>query len=163
VIFWPVVQQALVALLPTLDGYDDVLVYDGPALSDTASPMWVTVGWSSLGPLGGSRGSGAGDSGSFDGDTDEPVDRMWAERGSVACEFVVWSGDEQALTTHRASAFALVNTLQHSIRLDPTLGVLPPGCATSLSAEVVSAQDSSGAAQRLIVSVNYFVRAGEEP
>ena len=157
--YWPVVQQRLVALLPTLTGYADVVIYDGPPLSEAGAKKWVSVGWSSLGPLGGARGNGAGDSGSYE-DVDETVDALWAERGNVACEFVVWSGDETALPAHRTACFDLVYQLQRKIRADQSLGI---GLTTSnLSAEVVSAQDSSGAAQRLVVSVNYFVRLGEE-
>lgn len=162
-IWWPVVKQAVFDLLPTLPGFAGVQVYYGQPLTDKGGPKWVSVGWSSLGPLGGTRGVGGGDLGSFDGDTDETVDRLWAERGSVACEFVVWSGDEEAASTVETDAFALVNTFQRSVRLDPTLGgALPRASRTSLSAEVMSAQDKSGATQRLIVSVNYFIRAGED-
>lgn len=163
-IYWPVVKQALLDLLPTLDGFDEVIIHNGQPMTDKGADRWISVGWSSFGPLGGGRTGGIGDRGSFDNDTDETVDRLWAERGSVACELVVWTGDEEAAASIESDAFTLVGTLQRSIRLDQSLGgALPPLSLTSLSAEVMSAQDQSGATQRLIVSVNYFVRAGEQP
>lgn len=144
-IWWPVVQQRLVELLPSLLG-DDVLVYDGPPLSDRGANNYVTVGWSE-----------SGDSGSFT-PTDEPVTAMRAETGVVVCEFVVWGGDE-TLPAYRTTAFEYVDALEQSLRDDERIGVLPPSSTTSLAADVVSAQDSTGATQRLVVSVNYFVRS----
>lgn len=145
-IWWPVVQQRLVALLPTLDGWADVVVYDGPPVSETGAQTYVTVGWTSTGESGGWEAP------------DETTDTMRAELGTVACELIVWGGDE-ALPTYRATAFALVDALDVAIRTDETLGVLPVSSTTSLSAEVVSAQDASGATQRLVISVNYFTRS----
>lgn len=147
-IYWPVVQQRLVALLPTLTGFTDVVVHDGPPLSEQGAESYVTVGWS--------EDSG---SGSFV-PTDEAITGMRAETGTVLCEFVIWGGDED-LPGYRATAFDLVDALEESIRTEggQRLAVLPASSTTSLSADVVSAQDSSGATQRLLVSVNYFVRS----
>ncbi len=157
-IWWPVVQQRLVALLPTLSGFTGVVVHDGEPRVDVDAKKSVSVGWSSMGPLGGSRGSGLGDSGNFSF-TPDGVDGMRGENGTVMCEFIVWDGDESAGATCRQQAFDLVNALDVSIRTDQRLGVLPESSTSDLSAEVVTAQDQSGATQRLVVSVSYFVRS----
>lgn len=157
-IYWPVVQQRLVALLPTLPGWTGVVVHDGqPRLNRNAKES-ISVGWSTFGPQGGTRGSGLGDSGSWS-NTEETVQTMRAENGSVLCELVVWGGDEQSSTTYRQRAFDLVDELDQAIRDDETLGVLPRSSTTSLGAEVISGQDKTGASTRLIVSVDYFVRS----
>lgn len=156
--YWPVVQQRLVNLLPTLPGWTGVVVHDGQPRRDRNAKESISVGWSTYGPQGGTRGSGLGDSGSFSA-TEETVTSMWAENGSVLCELVVWGGDESAASTYRARAFDLLDALEESIRTDERLGVLPPSSTTSLGAEVISGQDKSGATTRLIVSVDYFVRS----
>lgn len=144
--WWPQVQQRLVELLPTLTGWDDVVVHDGPGLSEVGAKQWVTVGHVRDGD-GGSYTLGDG-----------PVTTWREETGSVRGELVVWSGDT-VIATERATAFALLDELDDAIRADQRLDVLPAGSTSELEVTVVSSQDTTGAAQRLIWSVNYLVRS----
>jgi hypothetical protein len=157
-IWWPVVKQRLVVLLPTLEDWEGVVVYNGAAKEDRGVKQWITVGWSQYGPQGGSRGSGFGDSGSWS-NVEETISDARSEAGTVLCELVVWGGDESLAATYEARAFALVNSLDAAIRADETLGVLPYTSTTDLGAEVITAQDKAGAQQRLILSVNYTARS----
>jgi len=156
--YWPVVKQRLVVLLPTLSGWTGVVVHNGKPRENIGAHEWISVGWSTFGPQGGSRGSGLGDSGSWS-HTDEAVTGMRAETGDVLCELVVWGGDESKAPDYEQRAFDLVNALDTSIRADERLGVLPNSSTTSLGAEVISGQDKSGATTRLILTVSYFVRS----
>ena len=162
-IWWPVVKQTLVTLLPTLPEFNGVTIHNGAPRTERGSKEWISVGWSQFGPQGGSRGSGFGDSGSWS-NVEETESNARGEAGTVLCELVIWGGDESLVATYEERAFDLVNALDTRFRVDEEngarpLGVLPIGSTTDLAAEVITAQDKSGAQQRLVLSVNYFVRS----
>lgn len=143
---WPQVQSQLVALLPTLPALAGVPVYDGPPLADEAPKDFVVVGAGNGTDVGGGYVQSPG-----------PVDGMTEETGVVLCEFVSWSGDE-VLSAVRSRVFGFVNALEASLLADQTLGLFAQGATTTLSAEVLPQQNTSGAEQRLVVSVHYFAR-----
>lgn len=142
---WPLVVAALVDLLPTLPGWDDVEVYDGPPVTEDAPTAWVTVGFVD-----------DEDAGSYNEELSPLGNVFTIESGEVRCSLNVVSG-EVSLATVRASAFALVDELRESMREDPTLGVLPAGSTTGLEVRVASAQNSQGSGQRLDLNVTYSV------
>ena len=155
-IYWPVLRRRLVELLPTLPAFDGVQGYDGRPRQNVGVREWVSVGWSTFGPDGGTRGNGLGDSGSFS-PGEETVTGMESENGTVMCEIGVWGGDKNV--DYEARAFELVDAIDAAIRADKTLGVLPESSTTSVGAEVVAGWDSNGKSTRLILSVDYFVRS----
>lgn len=150
-IYWPVVQQRLVALLPTLTGFTGVKIHDAVVLEDADAKSFVIVGGTTP------EDGGRVEAGAWQFETITHSNAR-AERGTVVCEFAVWGGDE-TLPAYRATAFDLVDELDAAIRADQTLGVLPVPSTTDLSADVVSVQDSNQAEQRLIVSVSYYVQS----
>lgn len=157
-LYWPVLKQRLVQLCPTLPGWDGVVVHNGMPRQDKNAKESFSIGWSSLGPEGGTRGSGQGDSGSFD-EVEEPITNSRAYTGDITCELVVWGGDESLAATYEQRAFDLLGALEQAIRDDETLGVLPPTSTTGLGAEVISGQGKTGATTRLIVTIHFFVRS----
>lgn len=142
---WPGVKVRLVELLPTLPGFEDVFVLDGPFVSGEDPPRWVTVGW---------QDSTEDDSaGSYQQTQTGPGGYLSEETGTVLMEFAAVTGDPEM-----PSAFGLVDALQDSVQADQTLGLLTPGSTVTLVVEVVQEQNASGAAQRLLVGLNYFTR-----
>ena len=147
---WPLLQNRLVAVLPTLSGYTGVKVFDGPPVVDDAPLSYVTVGHIDDGTgLDGSAGSYQTVPGQLDGLVDES--------GSLDLEFVVWTGDVD-LPTVRTACYALVDTLEAFIRADQTLGLFLPGATTHMTVNVIPQQAPSGSEQRLIVTVTYTAR-----
>lgn len=140
---WPAVAQRLVTLLPTLPGYTNVAVYDGPPVTEDAPLQYVTVGWVDGEVAGTYSQDRSGDG------------VLVEESGQVHSTFVAQSGDTD-LPSVRSSAFALVDALADSIAADQTLGVLPYGSTSSVTASVVPVQNSAGAAVSLIVTLTYF-------
>lgn len=145
--WWPVVHGRLLELIPTLDAFTEATVlYDGPPANEKGAKQWAAVGSSSV----------DNSAGSYD-QPDSPVDGMRDETGTVLCEFVEWSGDDD-LPTQRAFVFALADDLEAAIRADQTLNVLPSTATCALSATVVPAR-AAGTTQRLIVNVSYTARS----
>lgn len=141
---WPVVHARLVALLPSLPGWSGVKVFDGPSVSGGAPTSFVTVGFAELEESAGTFSTERAGNGF-----------QVIETGSVRCELVSYSG-ATGLAPVRAKAFALLDALEQEIRRDQTLGVLPPASTTSLVVDVLPAQSTAGAAQRLAFSVEYL-------
>lgn len=141
--WWPVVQARLLELVPTFTGAADFTVYDGPRTTDTDARKRISVGYSEADETGGS----------FEV-ADTAVTSLRQESGTVLCEVVSWSGDDE-LPTHRAAVLAVFDDLDAAVRLDQQLGVLPQGSTSSLSADLVPARDGKGTKQRLIVTVSY--------
>lgn len=142
-IWGDVVDRALV-LLPTLPGWSDVTVYDGP-VSDKAFPKdFVTVGFV----------DGEDVSGSFEptpmlGDIEEEV-------GSLRSELVCQTGDND-LSGMRRRAFGFVNALKAELVRDPTFGV-PDVLSMSLSADMLPVQNGEGSAVRVALILSYTAR-----
>lgn len=142
---WPTVKDRLVALLPTLPGYTDVKVYDGPSTSAHSVARWVTVGYQpSTEDL---------SAGSYEQTQTGAGGFLSEERGTVGLEFSASVADAEI-----PDAFGLVDALHDSVQADQTLGVMTPGSTSSLSVSVVQAQSTKGAVQRLLVTFTYFTR-----
>jgi len=140
---WPVVHARLVALLPTLAGWPP-FVFDGPPVTGDDPQVYATVGYA-FGFDGAGRFSQTRAGNGF----------QVEETGSVQCEVVSVTGDVD-LALMRSQAFALMDALDAELRRDQTLGVLPQASTCSLSVDVVPAQATSGAVQRLPFSIDYF-------
>jgi len=143
--YWPVLQQRLVALMPSLaPGW---VVFDGPAGGrESGKQKYVLVGAST-----------DGDGGSYDQPRDT-IDTMRGEEGTVIVELNSWSGDTTVNSTRRAECFAVANALEAAIRADERLGVLPVTSTTALAGEITT--PSNGKSARLVLSVNYTTRSG---
>ena len=142
---WPQVVAAIVAKLPTLDGWSGVAVFDGEPVTGDNPSDYVTVG----------HVPGEDFAGSYE----QATPTAWAveESGTVRSRLVSTGGDVD-LTTRRTRAFALVDAWEAWVVSDPTLGVLEPSSTASLSVDVEPVQDSSGSAVGLIVTVSYLAR-----
>ena len=146
---WPQLQNALIALLPSLLPAG-VFVYDGPPVADDGAKAYVTVGHIDDGTgLDGSAGTYTTTPGAVDGLIDET--------GALDLEFVVWTGDVD-LPTVRAQCYALVDALEATVRADQTLGVFLPGASTQMTVNVIPQQAPTGSEQRLIVTLTYTAR-----
>jgi hypothetical protein len=142
---WPAVVARLVAYLPTLPGWSGVTVYDGPVTSQDYPADFVTVGYV--------RGEDFG--GSFE--QVRGIGEMTEESGTVRCELVSQTGDTD-IAAVRARVFALFDAWQDYVYADPRLGVLGVSSTSSLAADVQPVQNTSGAAQRLTVTLSYLAR-----
>jgi hypothetical protein len=140
---WPSVKAALVGLVPSLSGWSSVAVYSGPVVTGDAPTEFFTVGYVPGEDFGGiyeqARGPG-----------DLPV-----EEGTVRSELVCSSGSARDMPMVEARAFALVDALQAAVDRDPTLGVLRQGSTVALAVDVQPQQLTSGAVQRLAVTLTY--------
>lgn len=141
---WGHVVDRLVELLPSLPGWSQVTVYDG-AVSDSSFPSsFVTVGFVTDEDV----------SGSF-----EPVPVLGdlvEEAGSVRSELVCQTGDD-GLSTVRARAFGLVDSLQAKLQADSTMGVAGVS-SVALSVDVLPVQNANGTAVRLALDLAYTAR-----
>ena len=143
---WPRVQAALASLLPGLPGWPSQ-VYDGPPVTGEAPLAYATVGYAFPEDSGGSYETETAGNGF-----------QVVERGFIRCEVVAATGDAD-LPAVRARAFALMDSLDQSIRDDRTLGgVLSPDSTCTLSVDVVPVQSDRGAVQRIPFSLNYQTR-----
>jgi hypothetical protein len=140
---WPTVHDRLVTLLPTLPGWYGVDVFDGPTVTGDAPTDYASVGYVQL--------EGSAGSYEFERHSDG-----WGttELGAVRCEVVTAAGDTDIVGA-RARAFALIDALEASIRADQTLGVLPTASTCRLVVDVLPAQTTAGAVQRLAFTVEY--------
>jgi hypothetical protein len=143
---WPVVHARLVALLPTLAGWESVRVFDGPPVTGETPDAYVTVGYA----------LGEDTAGTFSHERAGNGFQV-EETGEVRCELVAVTGATD-LASVRTRAFALIDAFEETIRADQRLGVLTAGSTSSLVVDVLPAQTTAGAQQRLPFSLNYFVR-----
>lgn len=143
---WPVVKRRLVNLMPTLPGWSQVSVYDGPPVTGEVPTAYITVGYVVGEDFGGTYEQSRG------------VGNLLEELGSVRCELVCSTGNVD-LASVESTSFALVDALEQSIANDQTLGVLHPSSTSSLAVDVQPAQTTAGATQRLTVTLNYFSRS----
>jgi hypothetical protein len=145
---WPLVKRRLVELLPTLDGWDAVEVYDGPPVTADVPSDYVTVGW----VLGEDIG------GSYTQTRDGQIRTSLEETGTIRSEVVCTSG-ETDIAEVETRAFALVDTWEAEVSKDETLGVLDPSSTSSLAVDVQPLNQTTGATQRLTVTLTYFARS----
>lgn len=144
---WAGVVERLLVLLPTLPGWAQVVVYDGPPVTGDAPPDYCTVGFV----------VGEDFAGGFE--LADTPGGLVEETGTVRSEIVSVTGDVD-LPGVRARAFVLADAWQAEVRRDPTLGgVLAGGGSSSLSVDVQPVQTTSGAAQRLSVTLSYLHRS----
>lgn len=139
---WPVVKARMVAALPTLAGWDVVTTFNGPPVTSSAPPNYVTVGYVVGEAMAGdyTETPGVGD-----------VDN---ETGTIRSELVCSTGATD-LPTVEALAFALADQVQAWVKANRTLGVLRPGSTSNLAVDVIPSQTTSGAEQRLVLSLTY--------
>jgi hypothetical protein len=147
---WPLVKRRLVELLPTLDGWDGVEVYDGPPVTSDAPTDYVTVGYVLDEDFGGSYEQTRNGDGGWSGALDET--------GTLRSEIVCTSGDPD-IADVEARAFALVDTWEAEVSRDETLGVLGASSTSSLAVDVQPINQTSGAVQRLTVTLTYLARS----
>jgi hypothetical protein len=140
---WPVVRARLAADLPgVLPG---VKVYDGPPVTGERPSAYLTIAAQP------SRGDDSG--GSFTQDVG-PDGFSALEAGSVLCELAGVTG-----STTVPDVFASFDAIAAHVQADQTLaGALLPGSTVTVSADVEQAQNTSGAVQRLLVTVTYTTR-----
>ena len=144
---WLAAKNKLLALAPTLDGWDTVSVYDGPVVTGDAPTEWFSVGFVPDEDFGGSFEQTYMSGG------------LVEESGTVRSELVCWTGDTD-LPTVQARAFALFDALQAAVHADDSLGgVLTGGGSASLAVDVQPDQSTGGAAQRLTVTLSYLARS----
>lgn len=144
---WLQVVERLVALLPTLPGWDDVAVFDGPPSTQARPKRYAIVGYID---------DADGAAGSYSQTASPLGNTLLDEQGSVVVHLVVQVGSVD-LPSVRAAAFALVGALEQALRADRRLGVLPPSATTSLDVSV-QPRTAGGTAQSLVLIVNYTAR-----
>lgn len=142
---WNAVRAKLASSLPGVVG-QFVTVYDGPVISGENPPAALTIAYApSLTP-------------------DSPIGRLVqdqakdgysaTETGSVVCEVAAITGDSTVPDT-----FTIFGAIAAWLQADQTLGgTLNPGSTCYAAADVIQAQTTSGAVQRLIVTITYFAR-----
>lgn len=138
---WPSVRARLASQLPTVVGAS-VTVYDGPVVTGDAPTAYVTVAFQ--------PSTEDEDAGSYE-QTLGPDGFSATEVGSVLLEFGAITGDSTV-----PSAFTMVDALQGWVQKNQTLeGLLVTGSVVTVSVGVLHAQNTAGAVQRLLASVDY--------
>lgn len=137
---WPAVRAALASQLPPL--LPAVSVYDGPVVSGDSPTSYLTIGYAP---------SATGDAtGTFDQENG-PDGYAVTETGGVLMELAAVTGD-----TSVPSVFDAFDVIASHVQADMTLGgALMPGSVVTCAATVVEAQTTSGATQRLVITINY--------
>ena len=140
---WSAVRSKLAQhLRPLLVG---VSVYDGPIVSGDAPLAYLTIAHSPC--------ADSGEEGSFQQDVG-PDGFSVTETGTILAEIGAVTGD-----SHVPDAFAIFAAVASWIQSDMTLGgTLGAGSTCTVSAQVVQAQTTAGAVQRLQLTVSYFTR-----
>jgi hypothetical protein len=141
---WPRVVARLVALLPTLSGWDQVTVYDGQPVTEAKPTKYATVGYV----------HGNDHAGTYS--TTQAGDGFrYAETGQVIGQLVCATGSVD-LPGMRVTAFGLLDQIDLAIRADRTLGVLSPEGTTDLSVDPLPASNKQGTALALVFTLTYY-------
>lgn len=142
---WPRVTAKLLAVLPTLDGWDAVEVIDGPPPGGgPASAIYATVGSVSDDNVGTFSTTQVNDG------------FQRGETGIVVSRLVCASGGN-SLSPLRDRAFGLIDALDEWVRDNRTLGgVLSPEGTSDMTADVESIGNKNGIAVSLIFTLSYF-------
>jgi hypothetical protein len=141
---WPTVRARLAAALPAVVG-SGVTVYDGPVVSGATPTAYLTIAHSPS-----SETPSVGD---FRQDV-APDGFSAAEDGTVLCELGAITGG-----TDMPTIFGTFDAIASWVQSDMTLGgVLSQGSTCTVAAQVVQAQTTSGAVQRLVLTFTYFTR-----
>lgn len=141
---WPDVRDRLVAAAPTVVGAG-VSVYDGPIVSNDSPAAYLVIGHT--------PSTGDDSAGRFDQSVG-PDGFSALETGTVVGELGAVTGDSTVPTV-----WATFTALAAWIQADQTLGgTLTPGSTVTVSADVVEAQTTTGAVQRLLLTFAYTTR-----
>lgn len=136
---WPAVTARLIDLFRSATS---VPVLDGPPVTSSAPPDYVTVGYVEDDTAGTYFVESI-----YDGS-------LWQETGTVVCQIVAQSGDAN-LAACRARAFAIEQQLRDAVAADHTIGVLSPDGTSTLTTDVLSVQNPNGSAQSLVLTYGY--------
>ena len=140
---WPLVVGRLLVLLPTLPGWSNVTIFDGPPVTADVAADYVTVGYV------------ADDTGGTYVQVQTPDGFRCEETGTVRSQLSSVTGDTD-LASVRTRVFALIDQVQAAVRADRRLGVLSPEGTTELDVDVLSLQNSGGAAQSVVFTLHYL-------
>lgn len=141
---WPAVRAYLAANLPGVVGAG-VTVFDGPVVTGQDLDAYLTI-----------ADQASGDSASAGSFSQEvgPDGFSATETGTVLCELGAVTGG-----TDVPDVFATFDAIASHLQGNQTLGgTLTPASTVTASADVVQDQTSSGAVQRLLISIAYFTR-----
>lgn len=141
---WPLVVGRLLELLPTLDGWSAVQVFDGAAF-DPSSTVFATVGHGTDGLQ--------TQAGSFSSQQDNDGFQR-AETGTVVCQ-VCSSDDAQNVQSQRMALCVLLDAFDDAIRADRRLGVLSQEGTSFVSCDVTSMQTIPGADVTILFTFHY--------
>lgn len=141
---WPTVRSRLAAALPAVVG-SGVTVYDGPVVTGDSPAAYLTIAH---------QPSVDEDSaGSYEQDREPVGGFVVSETGEVLLEVGAVTGDIAV-----PDAFGIADDIHAWVQADQTLGVLTPGSTSALAVEVLQAQNTAGAVQRLLLTLSYFTR-----
>lgn len=141
---WPTIRARLAAALPTIVG-STFTVYDGPVLTGDSPDRYLTIAH---------QPSAEDDSaGSYALTQTGPGGYLSEENGTVLMELGGVTGDPDV-----PDVFAAADAIHGWVQVDQTLGVMNPGSTSSVSVEVLQAQNADGAVQRLLLVLTYFTR-----
>lgn len=140
---WPLVAQRLVDLLPTLPGWDQVSVFDGPPITGDDPANYCTVGYVE------------DDQAGTYTTVQDPDGFQRQESGEVRSQLVCRTGEDN-LSGMRALLFGLIDALDAAIRDDRRLGVLSPQGTSDLVVDVLSVQNEAGTAQAVVIALQYY-------
>lgn len=138
---WPSVRAHLAEALPGVVGAG-VTVIDGPVVSGENPSSYLTIAHQPSNP--------DDPSGTFEQQVG-PDGYAAAETGDVRCELAAARGDATV-----PDVFAAFDAISDYVQGNQTLsGVLQPASVVTVSADVVQEQTTSGAVQRLLITVSY--------
>lgn len=141
---WPTVKARLAAALPAVVGAG-VTVIDGPVISGDNPAAYLTVGH---------QPSVEDETAGTYEQTRTPTGGFVAEEtGTVLMELAALTGNPDV-----PDSFATADAVHAWVQADQTLGVLTPGSTSTLSVEVLEAQNRAGAVQRLLLTLTYTTR-----
>jgi hypothetical protein len=141
---WAAVRAQLATMLPGVVG-SGVTVYNGPVVSNEAPLAYLT-----LGNVPSTDNEGAG---TFSQDVG-PDGFSALEGGTVLAELGAVAGTKKV-----PDVFTTFAAIAAWVQADMTLGgVLTPGSTCTVSADVVEAQTTAGAVQRLLLTFTYTTR-----
>lgn len=141
---WPTVRARLATALPAVVG-SSVTVYDGPVVTKDSPPAYLTV----------AHQPSVDDpsAGGYEQTQTGPGGFASEESGTVLLELAAVTGDSSV-----PDVFTTADAVHAWVQADQTLGVLTPGSTASLAVDVLQAQNTAGAVQRLLLTLSYFTR-----
>lgn len=141
---WPLVVDRLVALLPTLPGWDAVSVFDGKPVTDARPANYATVGYV----------PGSDNAGTYS-TTQSNDGFQYIETGQILSQLVCATGSVD-LPGLRTAAFALLDQFDAAVRADRRLGVLSQEGTADLTVDPLPASNKQGTALALVFTLSYL-------